>query len=173
MNENTRRSCICKAPRGKAIKIAGRLGTSAAVRRKRGGVSDVIALPPRGVNFGTQHLPGMRLRIVAVYFAALVIAPGCGGPTQSSAPPIIDMHLHAHTLSMYGTPLPAVCTNDQDILFPGVDPREPVTPQRVKSCPRPLAAPGTDEEVLKATLDRLERVKRRRDRGRRRLTNAG
>ena len=111
----------------------------------------------RKVNFGTQHLPGMRLRIVAVYFAALVIAPGCGGRTQSSAPPIIDMHLHAHTLSMYGTPLPAVCTNDQDILFPGIDPREPVTPQRVKSCPRPLAAPGTDEEVLKATLDRLER----------------
>ena len=100
----------------------------------------------------------MRPRIVAVYLAILVIVAGCRLQRQSSpAPPIIDMHLHAHTLSMYGTPTPAVCTNDQDILFPGLDPHEPVTPQRVKSCPRPLAAPGSDGEILKETLDRLER----------------
>lgn len=80
---------------------------------------------------------------------------------SSSAPPIIDMHLHAHTLSMYGTPPPAVCTNDQDILFPGLNPREPVSPQGVKSCSRPLAAPGSDEEVLKATLERLGRYNTR------------
>ena len=38
-------------------------------------------------------------------------------------PPIIDMHLHAHTLSMYGTPAPTICTNDQEISYPAVDPR--------------------------------------------------
>jgi predicted TIM-barrel fold metal-dependent hydrolase len=72
-------------------------------------------------------------------------------------PPILDMHLHAHTLSMYGTPTPAVCTNDQDILFPGLDPREPLTAERVKSCSKPLAAPGSDAELLKAMLATLER----------------
>jgi predicted TIM-barrel fold metal-dependent hydrolase len=72
-------------------------------------------------------------------------------------PPIIDMHLHAHTLSMYGTPPPAVCTNDQEIVFPGLDPREPFTQERVKSCPSPLPAPRTDEELLRGMLDVLER----------------
>jgi hypothetical protein len=78
------------------------------------------------------------------------------GP-QRRRGPIIDMHLHAHTLAMYGTPPPAVCTNDQDIVFPGLDPRTPITFARVKGCRAPLAAPGTDEELLRAILDRLER----------------
>lgn len=44
------------------------------------------------------------------------------GPLRAQeVSPIIDMHLHAHTLSMYGAPPPAVCTNDQEILFPGLD----------------------------------------------------
>jgi uncharacterized protein len=72
-------------------------------------------------------------------------------------PPIIDMHLHAHTLSMYGTPPPAVCTNDQEIGFPGLDPREPSSPEQLKACRSPLRAPRTDEEVLRATLAMLER----------------
>jgi predicted TIM-barrel fold metal-dependent hydrolase len=99
--------------------------------------------------------------MVAVCFSVLAIAPGCQTRRQSSASRVIDMHLHAHTLSMYGTPAPAVCTNDQDILFPGLDPREPLTVERVKVCPRPLAAPGSDDEVLQETLDRLERYNMR------------
>ena len=70
---------------------------------------------------------------------------------------IIDMHLHAHTLSMYGKVPPAVCTNNQEILFPGLDPRKPITPQEVKSCNTPLKAPETDEEVLRATLEIMKR----------------
>lgn len=105
-----------------------------------------------------QQLVRTRLSILAVCAAAMGISPGCRTEMQvRPVPPIIDMHLHAHTLSMYGTPPPGVCTNDQDILFPGLDPRQPVTPARVKTCPRPLSAPGSDEEVLKATLDTLER----------------
>src|SRR5919112_2503910 len=90
-----------------------------------------------------------RIRIIPVLLIALVLAPGCRARGQSPsapAPPIIDMHLHAHTLSMYGTPLPAVCTNDRDIVFPGLDPRETLTPERVKWCPHPLRALGTDQE---------------------------
>jgi uncharacterized protein len=78
------------------------------------------------------------------------------GPDRRPGP-IIDMHLHAHTLAMYGSPPPAVCTSDQDIEFPGLDPRTPITFARVKGCRAPLAAPGTDEALLHAILERLER----------------
>jgi predicted TIM-barrel fold metal-dependent hydrolase len=71
--------------------------------------------------------------------------------------PIIDMHLHAHTLSMYGTPPPSVCTNDQEIVFPGLDPREAVTFARVHSCGAPLKAPTTDQELRRVMLEMLER----------------
>ena len=80
------------------------------------------------------------------------------GPLRAQeVSPIIDMHLHAHTLRMYGTPPPAVCTNDQKIVFPGLDPREPVTFARVHSCGAPLRAPKTDEELRRAMLEMLER----------------
>jgi hypothetical protein len=71
--------------------------------------------------------------------------------------PIIDMHLHAHTLSMYGTPPPAVCTNDQEIVFPGWDPREKLDFARLKSCAKRLSAPSSDEQLLRETLDILKR----------------
>lgn len=67
------------------------------------------------------------------------------------------MHLHAHTLAMYGSPPPAVCTSDQDIVFPGLDPRTPITSARIKGCRSPLPAPGSDEELLREILARLER----------------
>src|SRR4030095_1675544 len=71
--------------------------------------------------------------------------------------PIIDMHLHAHTLSMYGTSPPAVCTNDQEIIFPGWDPREKLDFARLKSCAKRVNAPSTDEQLLRETLDILKR----------------
>lgn len=77
--------------------------------------------------------------------------------TPATRPPIIDMHLHAHALSAYGTPPPTVCTNDQDILFPGFDPREAWTQARVKSCRAPVSAPATDEDLLREVLALLER----------------
>jgi predicted TIM-barrel fold metal-dependent hydrolase len=68
------------------------------------------------------------------------------------------MHLHAHTLRKYGTPPPAVCTNDQEIVFPAWDQRQPLTLSRVlKACPTPLSAPRTDEELLGETLAMLRR----------------
>ena len=71
--------------------------------------------------------------------------------------PIIDMHLHAHTLSMYGTSPPAVCTNDQEIIFPGWDPREKLDFARLKSCAKRVNAPSTDEQLLRETLVILKR----------------
>ncbi len=56
--------------------------------------------------------------------------------TKNQVSSIIDMH--AHTLSMYGTPPPSVCTNDQEIIFPGWDPRQPRSDNEVAPrSPRP------------------------------------
>jgi predicted TIM-barrel fold metal-dependent hydrolase len=74
-------------------------------------------------------------------------------------PPIIDMHLHAHTLSMYGTPPPTICTNDQEVSYPAVDPREtrPLRYEQLKSCSARQSAPRTDEELRRAMLEMLQR----------------
>ena len=64
---------------------------------------------------------------------------------DQAMPLIIDVHLHAHTLSMYGEPVPTVCTNDQSIIYPGRDPRTPWDFTQLTTCPRRMAAPSTDE----------------------------
>ena len=90
--------------------------------------------------------------------AALLLWGGTASP-EVAAPrgPIIDVHLHAHTLAMYGTPPPSVCTNDQEITYPDVDPSTAITFGRLRACASPLAAPATDEQLLRAILERLER----------------
>ena len=75
---------------------------------------------------------------------------------QQRRPPIIDMHLHAHSLEEYGGGGP-VCTNDQKIIFPGWDPRQPISLEAVMTCPRPMKSAATDEAVMKESLALLER----------------
>ena len=83
---------------------------------------------------------------------------GVGVPArgQSSAdrPPIIDMHLHAHSLSQYGGGMPN-CANDQEIVYPGADPREPFSLGRLKTCASPMPAAATDELLMKESLAAL------------------
>ena len=89
-------------------------------------------------------------------FGSVVLFLLSGPLRAQEVSPIIDMHLHAHTLSMYGTPPPAVCTNDRELFFPGVDQREPVTFARAHSCRAPLVAPKTDQELRRVMLGILE-----------------
>lgn len=70
--------------------------------------------------------------------------------------PIIDMHLHAHPLSDYGGG-GANCTNDQKIVFPGWDPRTPITLDNLIKCESPIQSSATDEALLRETLAMLER----------------
>jgi predicted TIM-barrel fold metal-dependent hydrolase len=72
-----------------------------------------------------------------------------------TGPPIIDMHLHAHPVDDYGGG--RVCTNDQRMVFPGVDPRQAITLDRVLSCPSPLAAAATDDALMRESLALLAR----------------
>jgi uncharacterized protein len=88
--------------------------------------------------------------------AAAFIASGCGWASAADRPPIIDMHLHAHTLQDYGGG-GRVCTNDEPIEFPGVDPRQPITIEAVMRCAHPRDAARTDEAVMRDSLAQLER----------------
>ena len=89
-----------------------------------------------------------RLALLMVLLEAACVS----AQDRAPRPLIIDMHLHAHTLSMYAKPLPSPCTNDQEILFPGWDPREPLTFERAKSCPARLEAPATDDDLMRQAL---------------------
>ena len=98
-----------------------------------------------------------RVALTAGGVALSCIVSAVDEPRSPPRGPIIDMHLHAHTLAMYGGGPPAVCTGDQDLVFLAVDPRDPVTADRVKKCPTPVRAPSDDAEVLRRTLAMLER----------------
>ncbi|TVP56343.1 MAG: amidohydrolase [Gemmatimonadales bacterium] len=72
--------------------------------------------------------------------------------------PIIDMHLHAHTVASYALePIP-MCTAAEPVVFLGLDPSIPMTLDRVSApCANPIWSPATDEELLRETLAAMER----------------
>jgi len=93
----------------------------------------------------------------AAVIPLVVLASACqAGQSSAERPPIIDMHLHAHALSQYGGGMPN-CANDQEIVYPGADPREAITFSRVKTCASPMPAAATDELLMKESLAALER----------------
>jgi predicted TIM-barrel fold metal-dependent hydrolase len=96
----------------------------------------------------------MRCSVMTAF--VLLVVAHVSAQDGAPRPLIIDMHLHAHTLSMYGTPPPSICANNQEILFPAWDPHEPLTYADAKSCPARLKAPETDEELLQETLSLLK-----------------
>jgi predicted TIM-barrel fold metal-dependent hydrolase len=97
-------------------------------------------------------------RFVCLGSSVVLLVSACQaqGPSPADRPPIIDMHLHAHSLSQYGGGMPN-CANDQEIVFPGIDPREPITLGRVKTCASPMAPAATDELLMQESLAMLER----------------
>jgi predicted TIM-barrel fold metal-dependent hydrolase len=95
----------------------------------------------------------MRRAFLGCAVLCVIVALPVAGETPL---PIIDMHLHAHSLADYGGGMP-VCTNDQTIEFPGVDPRQPMTIDRLMSCKSPLPAAATDEAVMTESIAMLKR----------------
>jgi hypothetical protein len=94
-----------------------------------------------------------RLGILSVLL--LVASAAAAQEAPRERPPIIDMHLHALSISDFDTT--TFCAGDKWKEFPGVDPRTEVSPEQLESCPEPLVAPDTDEELLSQTLAALER----------------
>jgi hypothetical protein len=78
--------------------------------------------------------------------------------------PIIDMHLHAHTVASYGPePIP-ICTADEPVVYLGLDPSRPMTLDRVAApCTRPVWSSATDEDLLREPHRPCQRRPRRRE----------
>lgn len=70
--------------------------------------------------------------------------------------PIIDMHLHAHSLADYGGG-PSVCMNDEPMEFRAPAPDEPITVEAVMVCAHPVKPAASDDAVMKESLAALER----------------
>src|SRR5215218_9964784 len=96
------------------------------------------------------------MRMLIGIIAVLVLGARVTSKGQANSPPIIDMHLHAHSLSQYGGGMPN-CSNDQEIVYPGADPREPFSLGRLKTCASPMPAAATDELLMRDSLAALER----------------
>jgi predicted TIM-barrel fold metal-dependent hydrolase len=96
----------------------------------------------------------LRIGVIPI----VLLAPACQtrGQQPAARPPIIDMHLHAHSLSQYGGGM-SNCANDGHIVYPGIDPREPITFDRLKRCASSMPAAATDESLMKESLAALER----------------
>ncbi len=74
--------------------------------------------------------------------------------------PIIDMHVHASRLAV---PRPiAVCPGDRPLIYPALDPKDPLPDTILVKCAEPILSPTTSEELLVATISELRRHNVRR-----------
>jgi uncharacterized protein len=71
--------------------------------------------------------------------------------------PVIDMHIHASPVSEFGGGGLPVCTGDQKVMLPAIDPKIPFDPKDLITCDRPLLGPKTDQALLTETLAELRR----------------
>lgn len=101
----------------------------------------------------------MILRLLALGLVLLLLA----GPEARAQQrlPIIDMHLHALAADANGPPPLAVCVPLLSYL-PPLNPKESwgdvfVGALKKPSCPNPIWSPTTEEELLRQTLEVLER----------------
>lgn len=94
--------------------------------------------------------------------AILLAASAVTGQRAASKAPIIDMHIHAEPLSEFGGGELAICTGDQELVFPAIDPKKPFNLQDLAKCPKPLKASATDEKLMTETLAMFERYNIRR-----------
>ncbi len=78
------------------------------------------------------------------------------GAFARERPPIIDMHLHAHSLSDYGGG-PNVCMNDEPMEFHSPQAGQPITVESVMVCAHPVKPAPTDDAVMWESLHALER----------------
>ena len=90
--------------------------------------------------------------VAVVVLLVPVLAAAQPARPRPAPPPIIDVHMHALPVGFFGR-LPArICAPAVD--FP---PRDPKRPGTIAPCPKPLLSPTTDEELLRRTLEVMER----------------
>ena len=71
--------------------------------------------------------------------------------------PVIDMHMHAWSLTEFGTEPPEVCAGALGIEMVGINPAKPFDFKAQTSCGHMLKAPPSDGAVLTRTLAMMDR----------------
>jgi hypothetical protein len=77
---------------------------------------------------------------------------------QERSYPVIDVHLHAFPADFFGPPPQSICAPfERWVAF---DPSVGISEQALNpdSCKQPFQSPGTDEELMRRTLEELERL---------------
>jgi uncharacterized protein len=97
---------------------------------------------------------------VQTIVVAILLLTSCAAFAQTVPLPVIDMHLHADTADSNGPPPLAMCRSSQG--YPARDPARPwpeVFMERLKNpeCPDPIWSPATDDELMKRSLEILQR----------------
>ena len=94
---------------------------------------------------------------------AIVLITTCAFSAQKKARlPIIDMHIHAELLSEFGDGKLSVCSGDQEIILPAIDPKLPYKLQDVIPCAVPIKPSATDEKVMTETFAKFRKYNIRR-----------
>lgn len=88
-------------------------------------------------------------------FAALA-SPASGREFRQ---PIIDMHMHAWSLSEFGPEPPSACVGADGLEWVGIDPGKPFDFTAQARCTRMIKAPATDQAVLAETVRMMDRYR--------------
>ena len=98
-----------------------------------------------------QFWLGVAAAVHTVSYAGVAQAQ----PSQRRS--IIDMHLHAESVADWGA-TPTVCSDNRRPTLNGWDPRKPLVFADLLTCPAPQwSAPRTDDDLLRLTIEALER----------------
>ncbi|CAN5673311.1 amidohydrolase family protein [soil metagenome] len=82
---------------------------------------------------------------------------------KAAAPlPVIDMHIHASSVSEFGGGGMSACIGDQRLILPAVDPRSPPETKNLMECASEIKGSASDEALLSETIAELRRHNVRR-----------
>ena len=96
----------------------------------------------------------MKIGLGAGLLALLSATPSVG---QGAGKPIIDMHMHAWSLSEFGGESVEVCIDAKGGEMHGIDPAKPFDFKSQASCKTMVGSPATDAVVLADTVAEMER----------------
>ena len=93
--------------------------------------------------------------ILCLFFLTTGVAVAQKPPIPDRDYPIIDVHLHALRATANGPPPQPICVGNSILL--GWDPSTELNPNALSACDDPIYGVRTDEELMRRTLEILER----------------
>lgn len=96
----------------------------------------------------------MKLAIATSILAAASASPATA---QGAGKPIIDMHMHAWSLSEFGGAPPPLCVGARGAVMHGHDPAKPLDFPALMTCKVMVDAPRTDSALLSGTIAEMRR----------------